>query len=716
MFGGVLMFKKFTAILLIVFMITIQLPPSLTEALGTTNNRTFISTTAKLNKLLPPSLTKAFADTNHKTSISTTGSITQATTTELNIPSLTQWILDESTNTLYGISQGNKMLYFINATTMKIEKSLTFTGSPTDIIMDSGKLYITLDDINQIAIVDMVSRTITKTFYTASDPYRIVKDGNKLYYTERDQWCDVYSYDLVTNTEIRLQVGMLYGLDLAINTDKHILYLGEAGLSGSRMVCYSTISNTIVGQTSYDNGYGFPYPSRNTLFDGVNVYYAGRDFISDNPKRCIGDFQNSVIFAKNSFAFTNASIYDAATHVKLGDYGSNMDLIEASGTTIYLYSSDTGSIKRFNNLNIPIDSNNIISLISGTAAAPIQSNTKSERVDAQIYGLQMNSKLTQWALDETTNTLYGISNVDKALFFVNATTLNIEKSITFTSGPTDIIVENGKLYISLDDINQIAIVDMLSRKTTGTLYTSSDPYRIVIDGNKLYYTERDQWCNIYAYDLIANTDQALAIGTTYNPDLAINTDKHILYIGESGSSGSDMIYYSTTDNKIIGETNYNGGYGFSYPQRYTLFDGELVYYAGRDFEPENPTHIMGNYGGNIILAKYGLAFTNTAIYDSYSTELLIDFGVQLDLVEISNGADFYLYNIQSNSIIKIEPDLAPNCDINNDGKVDMLDLALVAKNYNMTSTDTSWVSSLDFNNDRIIDIYDLVFCSKNMTN
>lgn len=54
---------------------------------------------------------------------------------------LTQWVLDEPTNTLYAISKTGKNLIFINSDTMSIEKNLTLNGSPTDIIKDNGKLY-----------------------------------------------------------------------------------------------------------------------------------------------------------------------------------------------------------------------------------------------------------------------------------------------------------------------------------------------------------------------------------------------------------------------------------------------------------------------------------------------------------------------------------------------------------------------------------------------
>lgn len=838
------MFKRFKIILLVILMITIQFPSS---------------------------MIKAYDNINSKSSISTKESTTQVITSELSIPSLTQWVLDEPTNTLYSISKDNKTLYFINAATMKVEKSSTLAGSPTDIIKDNGKLYIALDDTKQILEVDMATRTITKEIATSSDPYRIVKDGSKLYYAEYDQWCDIYEYDINTNAE-RVLISMTYCPDLAINTEKHILYAGESNTSGGDLIYYNLTDSKVIGRTNYDNGIGYEYPIRSTLFDGANVYYAGRDFTFDNPQRCIGDYESSVIFAKNNFTFTKTSIYDANTHVKLGDYGSNVDLVEASGTVIYLYNSAAGSIKSYNNSSNPIDNSNIISIISGKATVPIQSNTKSLQITSKAYSLEMKSNITQWVLDETTNTLCGISKDDKAMFFVNAATMNLEKSVTFTSGPTDIILDNGKIYISLDDINQIAIFDLLTRQKTGTVYTISDPYRIVIDGNKLYYAERDQWCKVYAYDLTTNTEQILTgLYDTYEPDLAINTSKHILYIGESGSTGSDMIYYSTSDNKIISKTNYDNGYGFMFPIRCTLFDGEQVYFAERNFNPEDATNIIGNYGKDVISARNGWVFSNMGIYDSHTNKYMLDFGTNIDLAEISSKSDLYLYNKQNNSIIKVEQfappvvtgvnpntgfvnggtavnitgtglsgvtkvyfgsvlvtniivnsdtsitvtspissgistvditvagpsgkgviysnnkfiykgltinptavngsitgvsqiynygatatliavaaqgymfknwtdksgnvlstnqvysfkiydnlDIQANFveiyDVNKDGKVDVLDLAAVAKNYNMKSGNASWDPKLDFNKDGTIDIFDLVLCSKNMNN
>lgn len=53
-------------------------------------------------------------------------------------------------------------------------------------------------------------------------------------------------------------------------------------------------------------------------------------------------------------------------------------------------------------------------------------------------------------------------------------------------------------------------------------------------------------------------------------------------------------------------------------------------------------------------------------------------------------------------------------DINNDDKIDILDLAKVAQNYNKNNYDKGWNFNLDINKDNIIDIFDLILISKKL--
>lgn len=54
-------------------------------------------------------------------------------------------------------------------------------------------------------------------------------------------------------------------------------------------------------------------------------------------------------------------------------------------------------------------------------------------------------------------------------------------------------------------------------------------------------------------------------------------------------------------------------------------------------------------------------------------------------------------------------------DINQDGIVDLFDLAGIAQKYSLNSTDTGWKSNYDQNSDSVINIYDLVLVSNHIS-
>ena len=55
-------------------------------------------------------------------------------------------------------------------------------------------------------------------------------------------------------------------------------------------------------------------------------------------------------------------------------------------------------------------------------------------------------------------------------------------------------------------------------------------------------------------------------------------------------------------------------------------------------------------------------------------------------------------------------------DINHDGKIDLVDLAIVAEKYNLQGTDEGYSQDCDLNNDGIIDIFDIVMVANKIEN
>lgn len=80
-------------------------------------------------------------------------------------------------------------------------------------------------------------------------------------------------------------------------------------------------------------------------------------------------------------------------------------------------------------------------------------------------------------------------------------------------------------------------------------------------------------------------------------------------------------------------------------------------------------------------------------------------------LNISNGKAYVAINaynseqffIKSRQLNKLVPE-----DVNNDGKVDLLDISMVAAKYNLTTMDYGYSEDCDINTDGIIDVYDIV--------
>lgn len=70
--------------------------------------------------------------------------------------------------------------------------------------------------------------------------------------------------------------------------------------------------------------------------------------------------------------------------------------------------------------------------------------------------------------------------------------------------------------------------------------------------------------------------------------------------------------------------------------------------------------------------------------------------------------------VATGGIVNAANSLKLMADVNNDNKVDIMDIAVIAQNYNVKSNNTNWNALYDYNGDNIIDIYDLVLISKNL--
>ena len=189
-------------------------------------------------------------------------------------------------------------------------------------------------------------------------------------------------------------------------------------------------------------------------------------------------------------------------------------------------------------------------------------------------------ELSKWILDETGMMLYAISEKEKCLLFINAASMKVEKKITFETAPTDLTMDGNELVIAHNSSREIRIVDVKSRTIEKTIKTGYDPYSIAKDGDKLFYSSRRDRLTIFEYDMLRGSEKAIANRSDTRSCLAVNTEKHMLYVGSTENSTTEIWYYNTITRDRSVETGRKKQENLDKPVRNVYCDGGTVYYDG----------------------------------------------------------------------------------------------------------------------------------------
>ena len=102
----------------------------------------------------------------------------------------------------------------------------------------------------------------------------------------------------------------------------------------------------------------------------------------------------------------------------------------------------------------------------------------------------------------------------------------------------------------------------------------------------------------------------------------------------------------------------------------------------------------------------GVITSKVTVSGSVNTSVAGDYTLTYSVTD-ANGA-----TTTATRVITVKEKAQNSEDVNNDGKVDVTDLSLVAAKYNMKSNDYGYENKYDINNDGIIDLFDIVKVAK----
>jgi hypothetical protein len=552
---------------------------------------------------------------------------------------ITEWVLDETAGYLYAVSKDTNNLLFIRTSDLAVESTVSVGSAPTDVRLQNGKLYIPLSGTNGIAVVDLATRAVEQTLTISVAPYRVALDGDKLYYVQSD-FSQVYVYNLTTGTSAQATSGnSYYKADLAVDSALHLLYVGDSSLSGSNIALLRTTDSAKVSVSTYDEGYGFSSPSRKVITAGGTVFYAGRQLDGSNLAVINGDYTEQLLSVQGQYVLTGTGVYDRDRFVKIAllPFTASQAVMDSTGN-VYAFNASTQTLQK-TQLDLSL---------KASSYQPLGSK------------LVLDKKLTDWVLDDANGYLYAVSAESNRLLFIRTSDMTVDSELYIGSKPSDIELSGGKLYVALGGATKMVVVDPATKTVETTDITLATASKLAMDGTTAFYVPNTNSAAFYPYqhDFATGAGKKLSTSSLAAPDIAVDPAAHLVYFGESNSSGSDLIAYRTNDFAQVSQTNYGGNYGFSYPQRKVIADGGSVYYAGYQFPGGNLPVLNGYYNSYILAVKGNYVLTRNAVFDRDKFVSVATLPVQAALAALDNAGNTYVYEDETKTVHKLQLDLS----------------------------------------------------------
>jgi len=201
---------------------------------------------------------------------------------------------------------------------------------------------------NITAILAFANLTWDGVVATPSITYEIEALANQWFAAgEEDQWVDIVLVNGATGVLGDTLSWFVYEAALDADGAGTSLFVGEAHLSGSNLFRYDVGAGTftLVDETDYDSGYGFPYPSRHVAVapDASGVFYAG--WYLDGSDLSVLEYQMTaeIRTVTDTLAISATTVYDLATGTSLGSLSTTGAVQAASpdGTSLYVASGGT---------------------------------------------------------------------------------------------------------------------------------------------------------------------------------------------------------------------------------------------------------------------------------------------------------------------------------------------------------------------------------------
>lgn len=298
--------------------------------------------------------------------------------------------------------------------------------------------------------------------------------------------------------------------------------------------------------------------------------------------------------------------------------------------------------------------------IINTNGANEENNSEKIKATAAVYVLD--GDVVNWITKD--DFIYVITRGNNRLVVINSKTMMAVANVPLAGKPAEVNLVGQEIYVSLPDLSRIDVFSKSNYKKTSSLNFEHEVSSFCIDGNYIYYSEHDQWCDVYKKNLTTNELKRIIPERGHHfcqPKLYLNKQDDILCIGETGYTGSALYYYDATTLEFKSVFR-KDDYGIMNHTRDIFHIGDEIFWGNYRLSDTNAKQIIGRYGdasyGSVNFASKEIVSTFEGIFLTDTYECIVDyfesgFKFEYILVSESNNIFFRARRVDANIIVGI---------------------------------------------------------------
>ncbi len=287
------------------------------------------------------------------------------------------------------------------------------------------------------------------------------------------------------------------------------------------------------------------------------------------------------------------------------------------------------------------------------------SNMESQLFEGE--NIDLGVSIVRMIIDPVRPYIYALDQNNNSLLFINKNSKTVEKTIFVGSIPSDIDInlDNSKAYIANYGSTQIAVIDLETQEKVNDLFVNTggtwdgNPYRLVcLAGDKLVFTSEDQWNNL---KLINSINGALlnTTGSIYQPGLLSNSSGTVVFVTESGSSGSATLRYNLSGNELNKVDESDGGSSFGLRDGCISGNDTYIFHRRIKYLTNNLNSELGIFNENIIDCNHdgSIAIGVENIWDAETFSIIKPLPITSSILRLDNdGNTIYIYDNSTSKI------------------------------------------------------------------